>query len=58
MGMREGLRSRKVDILADTIVTLEQGTEGAVATEVIKKILKVSLSQNKDVWIVLVKIIL
>ena len=41
MGLREGLRSRKVEILADSTVTLEQGTDGVVASEVIKKMLKV-----------------
>ncbi len=41
MGLREGLRSRKVEVLADTTVSLEQGQVGVVATEVIKKILKV-----------------
>lgn len=41
MGITNGLGSRKVEVLADTVVTLEQGTEGVVATEVIKKLLKV-----------------
>ena len=41
MGIANGLGSRKVEVLADTVVTLEQGTEGLVATEVIKKLLKV-----------------
>ena len=41
MGLREGLRSRKVEVLADTTVSLEKGQMGVVATEVIKKILKV-----------------
>ena len=44
MGITNGLGSRKVEVLADTVVTLEQGTEGLVATEVIKKLLKVPLS--------------
>ena len=42
MGITNGLGSRRVEVLADTVVTLEQGTEGLVATEVIKKLLKVS----------------
>ena len=41
MGISDGLGSRKLEVLADTAVTLEQNTEGAVVTEVIKKILKV-----------------
>lgn len=41
MSISDGLGSRKLEILADTAVTLEQNTEGAVVTEVIKKILKV-----------------
>ena len=41
MGIANGLGSKRVEVLADTVVTLEQGTEGLVATEVIKKLLKV-----------------
>lgn len=43
MGISDGLGSRKLEVLADTAVTLEQTTEGAVVTEVIKKMLKVNL---------------
>ena len=42
MGVSEGLGSRKVEVLADTAVTLEQGQDGVVASEVIKKLLSVS----------------
>ena len=42
-GVSNGLGSRKVEVLADTAVTLEQGEEGIVATEVIKKLLSVSV---------------
>ena len=42
MGLSDGLGSRKVEVLADTAVTLEQGEDGVVATEVIKKLLSVS----------------
>ena len=41
MSISDGLGSRKLEILADTAVTLEQSTEGAVVTEIIKKMLKV-----------------
>ena len=41
MGISDGLGSRKLEVLADTAVTLEQGTSGAVVTEVVKKMLKV-----------------
>ena len=41
MSISDGLGSRKLEVLADTAVTLEQSTEGAVVTEVIKKMLKV-----------------
>ncbi|CAI8022725.1 Neurofibromin [Geodia barretti] len=40
MSISDGLGSRKLEVLADTAVTLEQSTDGAVTTEVIKKILK------------------
>ena len=55
MGITTGLGSRKVEVLADTVVTLEQGTEGLVATEVIKKLLKVcstvmSLKSGRAAW--------
>ena len=43
MGVADGLGSRKVEVLADTAVTLEQGEEGIVASEIIKKLLSVSL---------------
>ena len=43
MGVAEGLGSRKVEVLADTAVTLEQGQDGFVASEVIKKLLSVSV---------------
>ena len=42
MGVADGLGSRKVEVLADTAVTLEQGGEGIVASEIIKKLLSVS----------------
>ena len=42
MGVAEGLGSRKLEVLADTAVTLEQGQDGLVACEVIKQILSVS----------------
>lgn len=45
MGIREGLRSRKVEVLADTVVTLEQGVDGVVASEIIRRMLKVSSTQ-------------
>jgi len=48
MGVSEGLGSRKVEVLADTAVTLEQGQDGVVAAEVIKKLLSVSCW--KRVW--------
>jgi neurofibromin 1 len=41
MGISDGLGSRKLEVLADTAVTLEQSANGAVVTEVIKKMLKV-----------------
>ena len=41
MGIVEGLGSRKVEVLADSAVTLEQGNEGVVATQVVKWMLKV-----------------
>ena len=44
MSISDGLGSRKLEVLADTAVTLEQSTEGAVVTEVIKKMLKVCSS--------------
>ena len=53
MGITNGLGSRKVEVLADTVVTLEQGTEGLVATEVIKKLLKVRMNPEHlhvDTW--------
>lgn len=43
MSISDGLGSRKLEVLADTAVTLEQSTDGAVVTEVIKKILKVMM---------------
>ena len=43
MSISDGLGSRKLEVLADTAVTLEQSTEGAVVTEVIKKMLKVAM---------------
>ena len=46
MGITNGLGSRRVEVLADTVVTLEQGTEGLVATEVIKKLLKVCVGEG------------
>ena len=42
MGVSEGLGNRKVEVLADTAVTLEQGEDGLVASEVIQKLLSVS----------------
>ena len=48
MGVADGLGSRKVEVLADTAVTLEQGEEGVVATEVIKKLL--SVSEREGGW--------
>ena len=41
MGISDGLGSRKLEVLADTAVTLEQNTEGSIVTEIIKKMLKV-----------------
>ena len=41
MGISAGLGSRKLEVLADTAVTLEQGNPGQVVNEVVKKILKV-----------------
>ena len=41
MSMLDGLGSRKLEVLADTTVTLEQGCRGVVASEVINKMLKV-----------------
>ena len=41
MSISDGLGSRKLEVLADTAVTLEQSTDGAVVTEIIRKILKV-----------------
>ena len=46
MGVSDGLGSRKVEVLADTAVTLEQGGEGVVASEVIKKLLSVSVERE------------
>ena len=43
MGISDGLGSRKLEVLADTAVTLEQSANGAVVTEVIKKMLKVHM---------------
>ena len=43
MGMTDGLGSRKVEVLADTAVTLEQGEDGIVVTEILKKLLSVSM---------------
>ena len=53
MGISDGLGSHKLEVLADTAVTLEQTTEGAVITEVIKKMLKVSviLWSEIKIWI-------
>ena len=44
MGIADGLGSRKLEVLADTTVTLEQGNNGMVATEIIKRMLKVVLA--------------
>ena len=46
MSISDGLGSRKLEVLADTAVTLEQSTDGAVTTEVIKKILKVTIKYS------------
>ncbi len=43
MSAADGLGGRKAEVLADTAVTLEQGEEGIVANEVIKKLLNVSV---------------
>ena len=45
MGVAEGLGSRKVEVLADTAITLEQGRDGLVASEVIQKLLSVSCEE-------------
>ena len=45
--MSDGLGSRKVEVLADTAVTLEQGEEGVVATEIIKKLLNVRRERER-----------
>ena len=42
MSISDGLGSRKLEVLADTTVTLEQGNNGMVATEIIKRMLKVT----------------
>ena len=42
MSISDGLGSRKLEVLADTTVTLEQGNSGMVATEIIKRMLKVT----------------
>lgn len=47
MGISDGLGSRKAEVLADTAVTLEQGEDGAVATEIIKKLLSVRWSEEQ-----------
>ena len=47
MGVKEGLGSRKVEVLADTAVTLEQGEDGNVASEVLKKLLSVSSERRE-----------
>ena len=44
MGISDGLGSRKLEVLADTAVTLEQSADGAVVIEVIKKMLKVCVT--------------
>lgn len=49
-GMSDGLGSRKVEVLADTAVTLEQGKDGLVASEIIKKLLStIAHTSNKVV---------
>ena len=52
MSISDGLGSRKLEVLADTAVTLEQSTDGAVTTEVIKKILKVTIKYSYRLAIV------
>ena len=47
MGISDGLGSRKLEVLADTTVTLEQGNTGEVVNEVVKKILKVLHTHKK-----------
>ena len=43
MSISDGLGSRKLEVLADTTVMLEQGSEGVLASEIIKRMLKVVL---------------
>ena len=47
MSISDGLGSRKAEVLADTAVTLEQGEDGLVATEIIKKLLSVRLQEGR-----------
>ncbi len=46
MSISDGLGSRKQETLADTIVTLARGDDGFVASEIIKKMLKVNIDHE------------